>query len=58
LFAVLQASNSENGDDFGYSVSMFGDTIVVGARRDDEADDVMEMVMMMMHWIQEQYMYL
>ena len=33
--AYLKASNTESGDEFGYSVSLSGDTLAVGAIRDD-----------------------
>ena len=35
--AYLKASNTESGDQFGYSVSVSGDTIVVGANGEDSA---------------------
>jgi FG-GAP repeat protein/thrombospondin type 3 repeat protein len=35
--AYLKASNAEEGDFFGYSVAVSGDTVVVGARREDSA---------------------
>jgi len=35
--AYLKASNSEAGDEFGFAVAISGDTIVVGARREDSA---------------------
>jgi len=33
--AYLKASNTEAGDEFGYSVSVSGDTVVVGAMAED-----------------------
>lgn len=33
--AYLKASNTEIGDDFGYSVAISGDTIVIGAHNED-----------------------
>jgi len=38
--AYLKASNTEAGDDFGYSVAISGDTIVVGARFEDSGANV------------------
>ena len=38
--AYLKASNSEQGDQFGYSVAVSGDTVVVGARFEDSDSDV------------------
>ncbi len=35
--AILQNSNSESGDRFGSSVSLFGDTLAVGATGEDSA---------------------
>jgi hypothetical protein len=35
--AFLKASNAEEGDQFGFSVSISGDTIVVGAPFEDSA---------------------
>lgn len=35
--AYLKASNTEAGDQFGYSVSVSGDTIVIGANGEDSA---------------------
>lgn len=35
--AYLKASNTEAGDGFGESVSVFGDTVVVGAPREDSS---------------------
>jgi hypothetical protein len=35
--AYVKASNTDTGDQFGYSVSISGDTAVVGARREDSA---------------------
>lgn len=37
--AYLKASNAEAFDEFGYSVSVSGDTVVVGARFEDSAAD-------------------
>ncbi len=38
--AYLKASNAEAGDNFGYSVAIFGDTIVVGAYGEDSASPI------------------
>jgi hypothetical protein len=35
--AYLKASNAEAGDEFGYSVSISGDTLVVGAHHEDSS---------------------
>jgi hypothetical protein len=35
--AYLKASNTGTGDEFGHSVALSGDTLVVGARREDSA---------------------
>ena len=39
LTAKLTASDGKNGDDFGYSVAVNGDTVVVGAYNDDNFED-------------------
>lgn len=36
--AYLKAGNAENGDNFGYSVSISGDTIAVGAYQEDSSE--------------------
>ena len=38
--AYLKASNTEDGDQFGYSVAVSGDTVVVGAIEDSSATGV------------------
>lgn len=40
--AYLKASNSDEGDRFGFAVAIHGDTIVVGAEREDSGDAVNE----------------
>jgi hypothetical protein len=37
--AILKASNAEGGDNFGHSVAIDGDTLVVGARNEDSSVD-------------------
>ena len=40
--ARLTASDGESLDDFGYSVAVDGDTVLVGAYQDDDSDDDLE----------------
>jgi hypothetical protein len=38
--AYLKASNAEAGDNFGFSVAIFGDTVIVGAYGEDSASPI------------------
>jgi hypothetical protein len=57
--AYLKASNTGAGDNFGYSVSISGDTICSGAwQEDSNATGVMAIKVITWQLSQEQHMYL